>query len=96
MLWRTAPNGVEGLEARARRLAATGEPMAFYSDNQTTRVRPGGLRYESKAAGTSFAGTACSSMSCLLCGQHRPRALLRVFKLAGAPQYRCRDGCCPS
>jgi len=67
--------------------------MAIYSDDATTRIRPGGLRYQSKTAGTSFAGTACSSMSCLLCGQHKPRSCLRAFKLAGALQFRCKDGC---
>ena len=67
--------------------------MPFYSDDQSTRIRPGGLRYESKAAGSSFAGMASSNMSCLLCGQHRPRSQLRPFKLAGAPQHRCKDGC---
>ena len=67
--------------------------MPFYTDNPSTKVRPGGLRYQSKVAGSSFAGTAGSSMSCLLCGQHRPRSELRAFKLAGAPQYRCKSGC---
>jgi hypothetical protein len=67
--------------------------MPFHSDDQTTRIRAGGLRYQSKTTGTSFAGTAYSSMSCLLCGQHRPRSLLRTFKVAGAPQVRCKDGC---
>lgn len=67
--------------------------MAYYTDNQTTRIRPGGLRYECKTGGSSFIGTASSSISCLLCGHHRPRAQLRSFRLAGALQYRCKDGC---
>ena len=61
--------------------------------DDNTRIRTGGLRYKSKVPGTGFAGSATSSMSCLLCGRHRPRAELRTFRLAGAMQYRCKDGC---
>lgn len=67
--------------------------MPIDGDNVTTRIRPGGLRYQSKTTGSSFVGAAHSSMSCLLCGQHRPRTQLRAFKLAGALQYRCKDNC---
>ena len=63
--------------------------MPFYSDDPSTKIRTGGLRYQHKPGGSSFTGMASSNMSCLLCGKHRPRSQLRAFKLAGAPQYRC-------
>jgi hypothetical protein len=58
-----------------------------------TKVRAGGLRYESKAGGTDFPGAYGATMSCILCGRHLPRSRLVAFKLAGALQYRCRAGC---
>jgi len=62
-------------------------------DDVTTKVRPGGLRYESKAGGTDFPGPFGATMSCLRCGKHMPRSRLVAFKLAGSHQYRCKDGC---
>jgi hypothetical protein len=62
-------------------------------DNVPTKVRPGGLRYESKTTGTEFPGPFGATMSCILCGRHLPRARLVAFKLAGMRQVRCRDGC---
>lgn len=63
-------------------------------DDVKTKVRSGGLRYESKAVGTDFPGAFGATMSCLRCGKHMPRSRLEGFKLAGAQQYRCRGGCC--
>lgn len=62
-------------------------------DDVKTKVRSGGLRYESKSVGTDFPGAFGATMSCLRCGKHMPRSRLEAFKLAGAQQYRCRDGC---
>jgi hypothetical protein len=59
----------------------------------TTQLRPDGLRYRSKVGGTDFPGSFGATMSCFRCGRHMPRSQLRAFKLAGAQQYRCRDGC---
>ena len=62
-------------------------------DDVSTKVRPGGLRYESKATGTDFPGPYGATMSCILCGRHLLRSRLVAFKLAGSRQFRCRDGC---
>jgi hypothetical protein len=62
-------------------------------DEVTTKVRPGGLRYESKAVGTDFPGAYGATMSCFLCGRHMLRTRLVAFKFAGAQQFRCRNGC---
>lgn len=63
------------------------------SNDVVTKVRPGGLRYESKTTGTEFPGPYGATMSCILCGRHLLRARLVAFKLAGNRQFRCRDGC---
>lgn len=62
-------------------------------DDVPTKVRAGGLRYESKTGGTDFPGPYGATMSCILCGRHLLRVRLVSFKLAGARQFRCRDGC---
>jgi hypothetical protein len=60
-----------------------------------TKVRSGGLRYESKAgAPTSFPGALGATMSCFHCSRHVPRSTLESFQFAGSRQYRCRGGCC--
>jgi hypothetical protein len=58
-----------------------------------TKIRTGGLRYESKSTGTDFPGAFGATMSCVQCGRHMPRSRLESFLLAGARQFRCRDGC---
>ncbi|MDB5899925.1 MAG: hypothetical protein JWP22_1131 [Ramlibacter sp.] len=58
-----------------------------------TKVRSGGLRYESKSTGTDFPGAFGATMSCFRCGRHVPRSQLVAFKLAGGQQFRCKDGC---
>jgi hypothetical protein len=58
-----------------------------------TKVRPGGLRYESKTPGSEFPGSFGLTLSCLRCGKHMPRSQMRVFNLAGRMQFRCKDGC---
>jgi hypothetical protein len=63
------------------------------NDDVKTKVRAGGLRYESKATGTEFPGAYGATMSCFRCGRHMPRARLMAFRFAGGQQFRCRDGC---
>ena len=63
-----------------------------------TKIDGDGLRYTSKAAGSPFAAKdsfSAGTMSCLLCGVHRPRALLRPRKMFGRWQYICDSGCPP-
>ena len=62
-------------------------------DDVKTKVRPGGLRYESKSGGTDFPGPYGGTMSCFVCGRHVPRSRLTTFRVAGAQQLRCREGC---
>jgi hypothetical protein len=68
-------------------------PRTPVKDDIKTRIRSGGLRYESKSVGTAFPGAYGATMSCFHCGRHMPRSRLVAFKFAGAQQYRCRDGC---
>jgi hypothetical protein len=58
-----------------------------------TKIRPDGLRYESKAGGTEFPGPFGSTMSCFQCGRHVVRTRLASFVVGGTRQYRCRSGC---
>lgn len=58
-----------------------------------TKIRTGGLRYESKATGTYFPGAFGATISCVHCGKHVPRSRLESVLLAGTRQYRCRNGC---
>ena len=62
-------------------------------DHVKTKIRSGGLRYESKTTGTEFPGPFGATMSCIHCGKHMPRSRLASVLLAGMRQYRCRDGC---
>lgn len=61
-----------------------------------SQIRPGGLRYEAKASGTSFPGSFGLTMSCFHCGKHVPRSRMETFNVAGRPQYRCKGGCQPA
>ena len=61
-----------------------------------TTVGTDGLRYRSKAAGSPFAATGAvgaATMSCFLCGKHRPRAQLKTRKLLGRAQSVCAPSC---
>ena len=64
-------------------------------DDIKTKVRNGGLRYESKTPGTAFPGAFGAAMSCFLCSRHVPRSTLESFTVAGMRQLRCRGGCQP-
>jgi hypothetical protein len=61
--------------------------------NAATRIRDGGLRYQSKATGSPYARDLGMMLSCFLCGRHRPRAALMSRKLIGRHQNVCADGC---
>lgn len=57
-------------------------------------VAESGLRYVSKTAGTSYGhSTTFGTMSCLRCGKHMPRSLLKSTRLAGKLHYVCINNC---
>lgn len=61
-----------------------------------TAVGEGGLRYKSKAPGSPFQASGSFSgatMSCFLCGKHRPRSLLRSRRVLGKSQTVCDPSC---
>lgn len=62
-------------------------------DDVKTKLRPDGLRYESKSGGTDFPGAFGATMSCFVCSRHVPRSTLVSFLVAGRRQFRCRNGC---
>lgn len=65
-------------------------------DDPKTAIDAGGLRYRSKVAGSPFSATGAfgaATMSCFLCGKHRPRAQLKTRKLLGKAQAVCAPSC---
>ncbi|MBL8338118.1 MAG: hypothetical protein KA164_08030 [Rhodoferax sp.] len=61
-----------------------------------TAVMADGLRYKSKASGSPFAAAASfggATMSCFMCGKHRPRSLMGTRKVAGKSQTVCAPSC---
>ena len=65
-------------------------------DDEKTRIDSDGLRYKSKAPGSPFGGKGAfvsGTMSCLLCGKHRPRSQLMSKKLLGRSQSVCSPSC---
>jgi hypothetical protein len=65
-------------------------------DSTKTTIEADGLRYRSKAPGSPFAATSsfgAATMSCFLCGKHRPRAMLKSKKLLGKSQPVCSPSC---
>lgn len=58
-----------------------------------TVVAEDGLRYESKVGGSMFFTAPCATMSCIVCGRHRPRSTLKPFKLVNKQYYRCTAPC---
>ena len=70
--------------------------MTDFVDGEPSKIKPDGLRYKAKPAGTPFKTNAVgSSMSCLLCGVHKPRAEGAVKTMFGAKQFVC-FGCRPT
>ena len=61
-----------------------------------TKIVADGLRYKSKASGSPFAAAASfggATMSCFMCGKHRPRSLMGTRKVAGKSQTVCAPSC---
>lgn len=61
-----------------------------------TTVDESGLRYRSKTPGSPFkvAGSfGSATMSCFICGKHRPRSQLKTRKLLGKSQPVCAPSC---
>ncbi|WP_399677975.1 hypothetical protein [Xenophilus sp.] len=61
-----------------------------------TTVSEGGLRYKSKAPGSPFKASSSFSgatMSCFLCGKHRPRSLMQTKRVLGKAQPVCAPSC---
>jgi hypothetical protein len=61
-----------------------------------TAVMADGLRYKSKVSGSPFAAAASfggATMSCFMCGKHRPRSLMGTRKVAGKSQTVCAPSC---
>jgi len=61
-----------------------------------TTVVADGLRYKSKASGSPFAVSpsfGAATMSCFLCGKHRPRSLMTTRKVLGKSQAVCSPSC---
>ena len=56
-----------------------------------------GLRYKSKSSGSPFGATSAfagnATMSCFLCGKHRPRADLMSKRLLGKSHAVCSPKC---
>ncbi len=65
-------------------------------DEVKTQMHADGMRYRSKAPGSPFASAgvfSAATMSCFLCGKHRPRAQLKSRKLLGKTQFVCSPSC---
>jgi hypothetical protein len=61
-----------------------------------TAVLADGLRYKSKVSGSPFKATStfgAATMSCFLCGKHRPRSLMKSRKVLGRAQAVCAPSC---
>ena len=61
-----------------------------------TKISEEGLRYRSKVAGSPFVSGAsfgAATMSCFLCGKHRPRSAMKSRKLFGKSQAVCAPAC---
>jgi hypothetical protein len=88
-------------QARSHQPSAASFPQlrirnSVAKDSTKTTIEADGLRYRSKAPGSPFAATSsfgAATMSCFLCGKHRPRAMLKSKKLLGKSQPVCSPSC---
>jgi hypothetical protein len=74
--------------------SCTSIPMAK-ADTKTT-IDADGLRYRSKTPGSPFTAAGAfgaATMSCFLCGKHRPRSQLKSRRLLGKAQFVCAPSC---
>ena len=65
-------------------------------DQQTTKIDEAGLRYRSKVSGSPFASAGVfgmATMSCFLCGKHKPRSSMKTKKFLGKSQMVCDPSC---
>jgi hypothetical protein len=64
---------------------------------EQTEIAPSGLRYTSKEGGSPFQGMGGTGemMSCIKCGQHRPRSQGTFKRYLTALMFLCFD-CKPS
>lgn len=70
--------------------------MMRFEDDEKTQIDTDGLRYKSKSAGSPFGGRgafAGGTMSCLLCGKHRPRSMLKNKSILGRNERVCAPSC---
>jgi len=84
------------LPRTSRQLSLTLPRTSVAKDSTKTTIEADGLRYRSKAPGSPFAATSsfgAATMSCFLCGKHRPRAMLKSKKLLGKSQPVCSPSC---
>jgi hypothetical protein len=61
-----------------------------------TQIDDAGLRYKSKSAGSPFVAgkyIGASTMSCLFCGKHRERSLMKTLRILGKSQLVCAPSC---
>lgn len=68
----------------------------MYQDDEKTQIDPEGLRYKTKSPGSPFGGRGAfvgGTMSCLLCGKHRPRSMLKSRQIVGKNQMVCSPSC---
>jgi hypothetical protein len=82
---------------RLPQYARTLYPLDLMSKAEVkTHIEADGLRYRNKAPGSPFASAgvfSAATMSCLLCGKHRPRSMLKSRKLLGKTQFVCAPSC---
>ena len=65
-------------------------------DTVKTTIEADGLRYRSKAPGSPFASAgvfSAATMSCFLCGKHRPRSMMMSRKFLGKNLSVCSPSC---
>jgi hypothetical protein len=61
-----------------------------------TSIGADGRRYVSKKPGSPFSTAGmfdAATMSCFLCGKHRPRSALKSRKMFGKTQFVCAPNC---
>jgi hypothetical protein len=72
--------------------------MSTKSEDRTPqdKIDANGLRYRNKTPGSPFAAQgafASGTMSCFLCGKHRPRNMLKSRRLLGRNEAVCAPNC---
>ena len=64
--------------------------MAEFLDSEPSRIKADGLRYKAKPGGSPFRSElAGNNLSCLLCGQRKPRVHGTFKPMFGARQFVC-------